>query len=212
MLRKISLSFFVTIIVFFSSICHSSENSIDHPIIDSNMTLMEALEGLNSNCPEAIRNNQILIDVLYYSTDRMIHKGQLVIDKRLADDVMQVFKVAFENQFPLASVIPVSRFNWNDERSMEANNTSSFNYREVTGGKKLSNHSYGFAIDVNPLFNPYIKNEITLPISATYDPNEPGTLTDDHIIVKTFLSLGWEWGGNWNSLKDYQHFEKVIHE
>ena len=93
---------------------------------------------------------------------------------------------------------------------MAANNTSSINYREVTGGKKLSNHGLGFAIDINPLLNPYIKNELTLPIGSVYNPEKSGTLTADHIVVKTFLKLGWEWGGNWQSLKDYQHFEKIL--
>lgn len=37
----------------------------------------------------------------------------------------------------------------NDNKSMSANNTSAFNYRVISGTKKLSNHSYGLAIDIN---------------------------------------------------------------
>jgi len=190
----------------------ATENSIDHPVIDSSITLKEALKGLNPSCPKAIKDNQKLIDVMYYSIDGLIHKGQIVIDRRLADDVIQVLEVAFDHKFPFASVIPISQFDWNDTNSMAQNNTSSFNYREVTGGKKLSNHAHGFAIDVNPLFNPYKKGQVTLPAGAVYDPDSLGTLTGEHIIVKTFIDLGWDWGGDWKTLKDYQHFEKAFQE
>ena len=150
------------------------------------------------------------MDVLYYSTDGMIHKGQIVLDKRLASDVTQVFEAAFQYKFPFVSVVPISQFDWNDDDSMSHNNTSSFNYRAVTGGKKLSNHSFGFAIDINPLNNPYLKGDTVLPKGAKYDIKEAGTLTEDSPVVRIFLELGWLWGGHWKSLKDYQHFEKVI--
>ena len=93
---------------------------------------------------------------------------------------------------------------------MLSNNTSAFNYRMVTGGNYLSKHAYGFAIDINPVQNPYIKGDIVLPPDAVYDTSEPGTLANYSPIVKTFIRLGWTWGGNWKSLKDYQHFEKVL--
>ena len=95
---------------------------------------------------------------------------------------------------------------------MLSNNTSGFNYRTVTGGKKLSKHSYGFAIDINPVQNPYFKGKVVLPEGAIYNPSKPGTLTSDCVVVKTFIRLGWDWGGNWKSLKDYQHFEKVLNK
>jgi hypothetical protein len=91
---------------------------------------------------------------------------------------------------------------------MEANNTSSFNYREVTGGGRLSNHAYGRAVDINTFFNPYVKGSIVLPRGATYDPKVAGTFTAESRLVREFLRLGWAWGGNWTSPRDYQHFEK----
>ena len=71
-------------------------------------------------------------------------------------------------------------------------------------------HSYGYAIDINPVQNPYIKGKIVLPEGAVYDPAKPGTLAASGPVVKCFQGLGWEWGGNWKSLKDYQHFQKVL--
>jgi len=188
--------------------------SLRNPIVDSDITLSEALrkEG-----PLKFKEKQRLLDLLYYSFDGKIHKGQLVIDARLRGDIREVFRVALENKFPITSVIPISddRFfkngKWNeDDQSMLSNNTSAFNYRKVTAGKSLSKHAYGFAIDINPVQNPYIKGKIVLPAGAVYDPAKPGTLTAASPVVRTFIRLGWVWGGNWKSLKDYQHFEKVL--
>lgn len=188
--------------------------TLENPIIDSNITLSQALRKYS---PPAFKKRQRLIELLYYSFDGKIHKGQLLIDERLIGDIREVFRVALKNKFPITSVVPISddRFfkngKWNeDDQSMLANNTSAFNYRTVTGGKSLSRHAYGFAIDINPVQNPYIKESIVLPPGAVYDTSKPGTLAYYSPVVKTFLRLGWTWGGNWETLKDYQHFEKVL--
>ncbi len=198
-----------------------SEGSVSPgaPIIDSKMTSHEAFDGVNPGCPEKIRKSQKIVTVRYYSSDNCIHQGQLVIDGELENDIRTVFDVALKEHFPIHSVIPISdkRFRkdnrWDDDLSMEANNTSAFNYRFVTGSShRLSEHAYGRSIDINPLQNPYIKGDTILPKGAKYDPDVNGTLTTDHPIVLTFLRLGWEWGGNWTSCRDYQHFEKPLNK
>jgi len=188
--------------------------SLQNPIIDSDMTLSMAFRKYS---PPEFKRRQRLVDLLYYSFDGKVHKGQLVIDERLVPDIREVFRVALNTGFPIKSVIPISndRFYknglWNsDDQSMMANNTSAFNYRTATGSKVLSNHAYGFAIDINPEQNPYIKGKKILPPGAVYDPGRPGTLYEGSPVVRTFKRLGWTWGGNWKSLKDYQHFEKVL--
>lgn len=188
--------------------------TVEDPIIDSDISLSDALK---KEAPPEFKERQRLIEVLYYSFDGKIHKGQLVIDERLVADIRKVFRAALENKFPITSVIPIAhdRFfkdgKWNeDDQSMLSNNSSAFNYRTATGGTSLSKHAYGFAIDINPVQNPYIKGDVVLPAGAVYDTREPGTLTPDCPVVKTFIRLGWTWGGNWKSLKDYQHFQKVL--
>ncbi len=188
--------------------------NIDNPIIDSNITLSQALRKY---APPALKRRQRLVEVLYYSFDGKIHRGQLVIDERLVKDIQEIFRVVLKTKFPIKSVVPVShdRFfscgKWNnDGQSMLSNNTSAFNYRRATASKKLSMHAYGFAIDINPVQNPYIKGRVVLPPGAVYDKRKPGTLAPDSPVVKIFIRLGWTWGGNWKSLKDYQHFEKVL--
>ena len=188
--------------------------TLKRPIIDSAMTEREAFDGLDPKCPEVIRKRQRLVTLKYYSTDGLIHQGQLVLDAELVGDVRKVFALMLRERFPIYSVIPISdrRFRkenrWDDELSMEANNTSSFNYREVTGGGRLSNHAYGRAVDINTFLNPYVKGDLVLPRGATYDPRVAGTFTAESPVVREFLRLGWAWGGNWKSPRDYQHFEK----
>jgi peptidoglycan L-alanyl-D-glutamate endopeptidase CwlK len=187
-------------------------------VADSTMTTAEAFAGLSPRCPPALRDRQALVAVEYWGFDEKLHRGQLVIDADLVADVQAVFAVAREHRFPLQSVIPVShpRFRkdgaWSDDLSMAANNTSGFNYRPVTGGTSLSRHALGRAIDVNPLQNPYVKGDVVLPPGARYDRRAPGTLTADHPVTKAFLARGWDWGGHWHSLKDYQHFEKPLRD
>jgi hypothetical protein len=96
---------------------------------------------------------------------------------------------------------------------MADNNTSAFNYRKVAGKNSLSNHSFGIAIDINPFQNPAIYSDGNIsPKGASYDTKKAGTIDEKSFITIEFKKLGWTWGGDWNSLKDYQHFQKVMKE
>jgi peptidoglycan LD-endopeptidase CwlK len=178
----------------------------EYVVIDSNISFEEAAEGINF--PPPIKEALVLTDVLYYSFDGKLHKGQLLIHKSLEQDIQDVFKLTVEIKFPIGSVIPISKFNWNDSLSMSANNTSAFNYRHVKGTRSLSSHSTGRAIDINPLLNPQIKNDKLYPPGAVYDQSKEGTLFRSSPVVELFIKKGWRWGGSWRSTKDYQHFEK----
>jgi hypothetical protein len=200
--------------IFLTNLYPQNTGTYEDPIIDSDMSTEQAFNGLSSKCPLYIKNRQCLITVKYFSFDGKIHQGQLVIDIDLTDDIEFAFEEALKEEFPIYSVIPMSdiRFRknggWDDNTSMEANNTSCFNYRRITGGRELSLHALGRAIDINPMQNPYIKGRIVLPGNSVYDPAVSGTLTNDSVIVKALISRGWIWGGNWTELKDYQHLEK----
>lgn len=194
----------------------ASRGTWKRPIIDSRMSKKQVFDGINPACPPEILKRQRTVKVKYYSFDGEVHQGQIVIDRDLTSDIKEIFKLAFKEKFPIYSVIPIShpqfRKNgrWDDDLSMAANNTSGFNYREKTGGGSLSNHAYGRAIDINTVQNPYLKNGLVLPPNGKYDVQSPGTLTADSPIVKRFRELGWTWGGDWESFRDYQHFEKPI--
>jgi peptidoglycan L-alanyl-D-glutamate endopeptidase CwlK len=194
----------------------NARGTLRHPIVDSHMTAQQAFEGLDPKCPEEIRKRQRVVELKYYSFDKLVHQGQLVIDKDLVADIKRVFKAALDQHFPINSVIPISdpRFRkngrWDDDLSMIANNTSAFNYRNVTGGTTLSNHATGRAVDINTVQNPYFKGTIKLPPNGKYDPAAEGTFTADSPLTKLFQQLGWTWGGTWKSPTDYQHFEKPL--
>lgn len=176
------------------------------PIIDSAMTLEQALEGLVF--PEDIRATIALIDVRHIGFDGQLHQGQLVIHQAVTPEVTEIFEKLLEMRFPIERIVPVVAYQWNDDRSMVANNSSAFNYRLIAGTNRLSNHSHGLAIDINPALNPYTqKDGIIVPLGANYDPTKPGTITKDGPVVTLFSSHGWGWGGDWER-KDWQHFEK----
>ncbi len=175
-------------------------------IIDSNCSLQEALSGLY--IPPDIIKQLTLVSVTYYSFDGKIHKGQVVINKNLAKEIKDIFVQIKRSKFPVEKVIPIYKYKWNDEASMEDNNTAAFNFRNTKGTKKLSNHAAGRAIDINPKLNPQIKNGKISPNGSSYNTGIPGTISDTSIVVKLFSNKGWKWGGYWKHSKDYQHFEK----
>lgn len=174
--------------------------------IDSDYSLEEALNGIK--IPDDIKKNLRIVNVYYYSFDNKLHQGQVVIHEDLVQDITSIFNIIKKMRFHIAKVIPIVKYDWNDEKSMEDNNTSAFNYRFIAGTNKLSNHSTGTAIDINPLLNPYIRKDLILPEGAVYDVNKNGTITENSFLVKEFKKLGWTWGGDWKDRKDYQHFEK----
>jgi D-alanyl-D-alanine carboxypeptidase len=150
------------------------------------------------------------VDVSHIGYDGEVHTGRLIVAGEVASDIVEIMSRLFEAGFPIERMEPVDVYDGDDDRSMAANNTSAFNCRAVTGGSSWSEHSYGSAIDVNPLVNPYVTGATVLPPEgATYadrDLDAPGMIHAGDAVVETFAAYGWAWGGNWSSPKDYQHF------
>jgi hypothetical protein len=132
----------------------------------------------------------------------------------MAHNIMKIFQELFHYHFPINSIKPMEEFNGNDELSMEHNNSSCFNFRPILGTNKLSTHSYGLAIDINPLQNPYIVTN-NQGAEAIYPANGTNYLDRSIIIpgmvepvIEIFAKYGFNiWGGNWHTPKDYQHFQ-----
>lgn len=81
-----------------------------------------------------------------------------------------------------------------------------YNFRFIAGTRKLSDHSIGLAIDINPAQNTWVhKSALNL---FKYDPKVKGTIIKDNEIINIFKKYGWEWGGDWKN-PDYQHFYKA---
>jgi len=152
------------------------------------------------------------LKLLYYDFNGRVRKGEMVCNKAIVNDLLYIFKELYKAKYPLASVRLIDDYDGDDARSMAANNTSCFNYRKKTSGASLSAHARGMAVDINPLQNPYVKGDVVEPPEAAEFADRsaefPHKITDEDLCCKLFRSRGFQWGGAWNSMKDYQHFEK----
>jgi hypothetical protein len=150
------------------------------------------------------------VTVSHWGFDGAVHDGELVVHRDEAADVVSVFRRIFRARFPIRRMALVDDYGADDDASMAANNTSAFNCRPAVGSSSWSEHAYGLAIDVNPVQNPYVNGSTVLPTSGEPYVDRSGRATgmiqDGDAVVRAFAAIGWEWGGNWSSLKDYQHF------
>lgn len=135
--------------------------------------------------------------------------GELVVHADVADGVIDVFRALFDAGYPIRSMRLVDDFGGDDDASMAADNTSAFNCRPVAGTDRWSEHSYGRAIDLNPVENPWVRGTaVAPPAGADFVAREPapGVILPDDVVVRAFAAAGWSWGGSWESPVDYQHF------
>ena len=148
----------------------------------------------------------------YYDFDGNIQSGEMVCNKAIAHDLLCVFRDLFLQAYPINSIRLVDDFDADDEASMQANNTSCFNYRNRSGINMLSQHAYGLAVDINPLQNPCVRGSRIRPSTAAEYADRSKDfehkIDKDDFCVKVFTAHGFRWGGRWSSTKDYQHFEK----
>lgn len=160
------------------------------------------------------------VHVLHYDFEGQVQEGELICNQAIAQDLADIFYELYESRYPVEKIRLIDEYGADDEASMADNNTSCFNYRTVPGRTKLSNHSYGLAIDVNPLYNPYVRTkdgkELVSPDNgvpyADRSADFPHKIDKNDLCYRLFIEHGFTWGGEWNSSKDYQHFEKSVTE
>ena len=159
------------------------------------------------------------VHVLHYDFDGSPAEGELICNEYIAQDLVEIFYELYYNEYQIERMLLIDEYDGDDTASMEDNNTSCFNYRVVEGSDNLSKHAYGLAIDVNPFYNPYVTyekdgTEKVSPVAALgyadRSVNFPYKIDEDDLCCRLFKEHGFIWGGNWNSLKDYQHFQKTI--
>lgn len=166
------------------------------------------------------------LKVLHYNFEQQIQVGEMIVNTAIAQDVLEIYEQLFENEYEIQSIYLVDNFwldaggNASDSNSIEFNNTSAFNYREVsgmTGTGTLSKHALGLAIDLNPQQNPYVTYTESGPVythknASPYIDRESGAdhmITHEDLSYKLFTQHGFTWGGDWSGTVDYQHFEKT---
>lgn len=163
------------------------------------------------------------LKVLHYNFEHQIQVGELIVNAALADEYKDIFRELFEAEYEINSMHLIDDY-WtgdaaeSDTASIEANNTSAFCYRVMTGGESLSNHAYGCAIDINPQQNPYVSYSTGVPVWSHPNADQyiDRTTGYDHVIThedvcyQIFTAHSFTWGGDWSNPKDYQHFEKTL--
>lgn len=152
----------------------------------------------------------------HYDGHGHVRVGEMVCNKAVAEDLLVAFKGMFKDGYAIERMVLIDDYEGDDGRSMAENNTSCFNYRRVAGSRRLSLHALGMAVDINPLYNPYVKSvakgKIVLPAEGKGYVNRkfasPYKVDLSSSAYRRMRAQGFSWGGSWRSRKDYQHFQK----
>ena len=141
----------------------------------------------------------------------------MVCNKAIAADLVEILRALYDNKYPIERMVLIDEYDADDEKSMRANNSSSFCYRTVSGTKTLSKHARGMAVDINTLYNPYVRKRadgstVVQPTTATKYCDRSKKfdykIESGDLCHRLFIKHGFRWGGAWRSTKDYQHFDK----
>lgn len=184
------------------------------PVPDDIFELMQG-KTYKENCTVP-RESLRYILCLHKDISGNILVGEMVASESIADDLLEIFRELYLNSYPIEKMRLPDWFDADDETMMEANCTSCFNFRSIGNSKKLSRHALGTAVDINPLYNPFVH---TVNGTVAVEPAAGGGYADrtavfpykiepDDLCVRLFKSHGFTWGGNWKHSKDWQHFQR----
>jgi len=171
--------------------------------------LRASMSSWRPGCPVGIGALR-LVTASFWGFDDRVHRGLIVMHRTQAGPVLRVLRALFDAHFPIRRMRLVEAYGSDDDRSMAADDTSGFNCRRVEGSRSWSEHAYGRAIDLDPLENPSIEDgKVSPPGGARYADRSllaKGMIHSGDAVVRAFAAIGWKWGGDWHSPKDYQHF------
>jgi len=171
-------------------------------------------ETWEPGCPVPL-GDLALLRFNYWGFDGEVERGPMVVNAAVAEDVLGVFRELFQARFPIRRVLLAKRFRPNADPDSRGSVTASFNCRPVVTpdgpGDTFSQHSYGLAVDINSLQNPYVREDgfVRNRFARPYvdrSQDLPGMIHQGDVVVRAFAAIGWEWGGDWSSGKDYMHF------
>lgn len=181
-----------------------------------------AINTLSADTVPAVSYDDLrYLRVQYYDFNGVVQDGELICNKGIAQDLAEIFYELYLNEYQIEKIRLIDEYQGDDTASMTDNNTSCFNYRVVDGTSNLSKHALGCAVDINPFYNPYVvfnrggsgETYISPAGSEEYadrSKNFPYKIDENDLCYRLFKEHGFIWGGNWNSCKDYQHFQKTV--
>lgn len=202
-------------LLFVSSVGMQAQDFMSVPLSDSLFARMQG-RSYPAGCTVP-RSDLRHVKVLHVDAQGVVHKGELVCNKAIAQDLVVIFRQLYQARYPIEKIRLIDDYEADDEQSMRDNNTSSFCYRTVSGSKKLSKHALGLAVDINTRYNPWVRKGADGRQRVSPDNGRP--YADRHksypykivkgdLLYRLFIQHGFQWGGNWRTMKDYQHFEK----
>lgn len=174
-------------------------------------------KSYKDNCTVPLDDLRYL-HVLHVDFDGNTNEGEIICNKIIADDLLDIFRILYDSGYEIEKIRLIDEYDADDELSMSDNNSSCFNFRFISHSTTVSNHGYGLAIDINPLYNPYIKTvngKLNIEPANSIDYIDRSIdfehkIDENDLCYKLFIEHGFSWGGAWTSSKDYQHFEYNI--
>jgi len=164
-----------------------------------------------SGCPVGVEELTYLT-MTHLGFDGRFHTGEMIVNAVVAEDIVDVFRRLHTARFPIEQMRVIRLDEVDDPPTGDGNITTSFTCRTAVGSDGWSFHAYGLAIDINPFHNPYAKGDLVLPelASAYVDRSDlrPGMIEPGGTVAEAFADIGWQWGGNWVTLKDWMHFSR----
>lgn len=162
-------------------------------------------------CPVTVDELRYLT-MTHHGFDQELHTGEMIVNTSVAEDVVDVFRALFDAGFPIEQMRVTTLEEIDDPPTGDFNETGSFVCRPAVGSTSWSAHAYGLAIDVNPFHNPYVKDDLVIPeLASAYadrDNARVGMIFPGDVVTQAFADIGWKWGGEWNTLKDWMHFSQ----
>ncbi len=188
----------------------------DIAIPDTIFTLMQG-KSFKPDCTIPRSDLRYLL-CLHRDIDGRTIVGEMVVNRKISSTVLNILHQLYSANYPIERMRLVDYWDADDEMSMRDNNSSSFNFRFISHTTTVSKHGKGVAIDINPLYNPYHKTladgtEVVEPATgAPYldrSKSFPYKIEKGDLCYTLFTENGFEWGGEWTTVKDYQHFELI---
>ena len=201
----------------------SGELAADFYIEPLSAALQRYITGVSYPTAETIPEPAITLDelrymhILHYDFEGKVTEGELICNREIANELLEIFYELYHNEYQIEKVLLIDEYGGDNDASMEDNNTFCFHYN-AEEASVLSGHALGLAIDINPYYNPYITYDkqggvqVSPQSAALYADRGmyfPYKIDENDLCYKLFTQHGFTWGGNWNSAKDYQHFQKM---